>query len=147
MSDQVTCSAIVSFAQRLEEASSKFYEELAGKYAEGRETFLVFARECIKNKVLVTRTYQETISDALEACFIQMDLSNYPSEIALNEGQSYQVALEAAIKLEENAGRFYSDAAEQSKSLLATIPRAFKRAAERRNGRRARLKTILDKSK
>ncbi|UCE43971.1 MAG: hypothetical protein JSV57_00260 [Candidatus Bathyarchaeota archaeon] len=147
MSDQATCSAIISFAQRLEEASSKFYEETAGKYAEGREAFLAFAKECMKSKVLVTRTYQETISDALEACFIQMDLSDYPAEIALNEGQSYHGALETAMKLEENARRFYSDAAEQSKSLLATIPRAFKKAAERRNSRKLRLKTMLDKSK
>ena len=142
MSEQTTCSAIISFAEKLEGNSSKFYEELAEKYTEGKETFLVFIKESRKNKVLVTRTYQETISDALEACFIQINLSDYPAETTLKEGMSYLDALKIAIELEEKANKFYSDAAEQSKSLLATIPRAFKKVAERRNNRKLKLETM-----
>jgi len=144
MSEQTTCSAIISFAEKLEGNSSKFYEELTEKYKEGKEMLLAFIKESRKNKVLVTRTYQETISDALEACFIQINLSDYPAETTLKEGTSYLDALKIAIELEEKANKFYSDAAEQSKSLLATIPRAFKKVAERRNNRKLKLKTMLN---
>ena len=144
MSLQTTCSAIISFAEKLEGNSSKFYEELAEKYTEDKEIFLAFAKEGRKNRVLVTRTYQETITDALEACFIQINLSDYLTETTSKEGMSYLDALEMAIELEEKASKFYLDVAEQSKSLLATIPRAFRKVAERRNNRKLKLKSILD---
>jgi len=144
LSEQTTCSAIISFAEKLESNSSKFYEELAEKSEENKETFLAFAKEGMKNKVLVTRTYQETITDALEACFIQIDLSNYLAETTLKEDMSYLDALKMAIELEEKASKFYFDAAEQSKSLLATIPRAFRKVAEKRQNRKPKLKSLVE---
>ncbi len=144
LSEQTTCSAIISFAEKLESNSSKFYEELAEKSAENKEVFLAFAKESRKNKVLVTRTYQETITDALEACFIQIDLSNYLAETTLKEDMSYLDALKMAIELEEKASKFYFDAAEQSKSLLATIPRAFRKVAENRKNRKPKLKSLVE---
>ena len=144
LSEQTTCSAIISFAEKLESNSSKFYEELAEKSAENKETFLSFAKESRKNKVLVTRTYQETITDALEACFIQIDLSNYLAKTTLKGDMSYLDALKMAVELEEKASKFYFDAAEQSKSLLATIPRAFRKVAEKRNNRKPKLKSLVE---
>lgn len=144
LSEQTTCSAIISFAEKLESNSSKFYEELAEKSEENKEILLAFAKESRKNKVLVTRTYQETITDALEACFIQIDLSNYLAETTLKEDMSYLDALKMAIELEKKASKFYFDAAEQSKSLLATIPRAFRKVAERRNNRKPKLKSLVE---
>lgn len=143
MGEPTTCSAIISFAEKLEDNSSKFYEELAKKYTEGKETFLAFAKESRMNKVLVTRTYQETITDAIEACFIQINLSEYLAETTLKEGMSYHDALKKALELEEKASKFYLDAAERSKSLLATIPRAFRKVAERRNDHKLKLKSLL----
>jgi rubrerythrin len=144
LSEQTTCSAIISFAEKLEDNSSKFYEELAEKSAENKEIFLAFAKEGRKNKVLVTRTYQETITDALEACFIQINLSSYLAETTLKEDMNYLDALKMAIELEEKASKFYFDAAEQSKSLLATIPRAFRKVAERRKNRKPKLKSLVE---
>jgi len=143
----VTASAIISFAEKLEEGSSKFYEELAEKFVEGKETFLSFSKESMKNRVLVIRTYQETITDALEACFIKgLNLSDYLAETRLKEDMSYSDALKVAIELEEKASKFYSDVAERSKSLLATIPRAFKKVAKRRKSRKLKLKSLLESS-
>jgi len=145
MEEPTTASAIISFAEKLEDDSSEFYEELAEMYLQDRETFLAFAEEGKKNKVLLTRTYQETITDAIEACFSfrGLKLSNYLAEMTLTEGMSYSNALKMAIELEEKASNFYSDVAEQSKSLLATIPRAFRKVAERRNDRKLKLKSLL----
>jgi rubrerythrin len=144
VSEGVTCSAIITFADKLEDRSSKFYEDLAAKAAEKKEIFLAFAKESMKNKVLITRTYQETITDALEACFIQVNLSDYSAEATLAKDTNYIGGLKTAIKLEENASRFYQEAAERSQSLLATIPRAFKKVAERRSSRKAKLESLLE---
>lgn len=142
----VTASAIISFAERLEDDSSKFYEELADKFVEGKETFLAFAKKSKKNKVLVIRTYQETITDALEACFSfeGLNLSDYLAETTLTEGMSYSDSIKMAIELEAKASKFYSDVTERSKSLLATISRAFRKVAERRNNRKLKLKSLLE---
>jgi rubrerythrin len=141
----VTASTTISFAEKLEDDSSKFYKQLAEKHMENKELFLSFAEECRKNKVLVTRTYQETITDALEACFIKgVNLNDYMAETILAEDANYSTALKMAIELEEKAGKFYLDIAERSESLLATIPRAFRKVAERRNNRKLKLKSLLE---
>jgi len=144
----VTASAIISFAEKLEDDSSNFYKQLTEKYTEQKETFLSFVKEGENNKVLITRTYQETITDALEACFSFKGLNpnDYIVKINLTEDMSYSDALRMAIELEDKASKFYSDVAELSKSLLATIPWAFRKVAERRNRRKLTLKSLLDKA-
>jgi rubrerythrin len=52
-------------------------------------------------------------------------------------------ALERAIEMEEKIIKFYIDAAEQSKSLMADVPRAFKIVAKKRESRRSMLKSLL----
>jgi len=135
MRDQpVTASAVISFIQELEASSSSFYQELSERFPEYQEMFLGFAEDSTKNKVLVTRTYQETISDALEAgfSFEGLTLGDYVVDLTLSEGISLSVALETALDLEEKAIAFYLDVAERSQSLLATIPTVFRRVAKRR---------------
>jgi rubrerythrin len=140
----VTASAIVNFVEKLEDESAKFYRQLAEKYVENKELFLSFAEESRKNKRLVTRAYQETITDALEACFIRgINLNDYITETTLPEDASYSAALKMAIKLEEKAGKFYFHIAVRSESLLATITKAFRKVAERRNSRELKLKSLL----
>jgi rubrerythrin len=142
----VTASSIISFTEKLEDYSSKFYEQLAEIYTENKEIFLAFSKESRKNKVLVIRTYQETITDALEACFAfkGLNLNDYTVETTLTEDTSYSDALKMAVKLEQNASKFYLDTAERSKSLLATIPRAFRKVAEIRSNRKLKLKSLLE---
>ncbi|MBT9170736.1 MAG: hypothetical protein DDT18_01083 [Actinobacteria bacterium] len=47
--------------------------------------------------------------------------------------------------MEEKIIKFYSDAAEQSQSLMADVPRAFQMVAKKRDKRRAMLKSLLGK--
>jgi len=66
-----TASEGISFYKKLEDQSLKFYEELAynEKYAEGKETFLAFAKENKKHKAIVVMAYQYVITDAIETGF------------------------------------------------------------------------------
>jgi len=139
-----TVSAVISFAKKLEEDSAKFYEDLAKRYTEGREAFLSFVKENRGNVVYVERTYYGVITDALEGCFsfsISPDSYKFTTELA--EDISYSDALGKAIEIEDKIRKFYLDAAEQSRSLMADVPRAFERVAKKRKNRRTKLKSLI----
>jgi rubrerythrin len=142
----VTASTIISFAKKLEDDSLKFYKQMAEKYTKNNELFLSFAEECRKNKLLLTTTYEETITDALEACFVKgVNLNDYITETTIAKDTEYPTALKMAIKLEEKAGKFYMVTAEQSEYLLTTISRGLRKMAEIRNNRKIKLKSLLEK--
>ena len=143
-----TASAIISLVERLEDNATDFYQKLAQKYPENKETFLSFAEESKKNKVLVVRTYRETITDALEACFSFEGLNpkDYEAKATIGEKTSFPEALRIAIELEDKASKFYVKVAELSKNLLATIPAAFRKVAQKRNNRKQALESLLDKA-
>ena len=140
----VTASAVISFSQELESSSSRFYEELAQRFVECREAFLGFARDGNRNQLQITRTYQETITDALEASFSfqGLRLEDHLIELTIPVDMSLAKALGMAIDLEEKAVAFYEEVAERSRSLLATIPGAFRRVARRRRRRKAALEAM-----
>ena len=54
-------------------------------------------------------------------------------------------ALKKASEIEEKIMKFYSDAAEQSKSLMADVPRTFAMIARKRDNRISTLKTLVNK--
>ena len=150
MAENVTASAIISFAEELEDGSAAFYRQLAERFTAGQAAFLSFAKESEKNQTLVVRTYRETISDALEACFsfqgVNLDAHRSRTTGRLdNLGRSpdYATVLAAAIELEEQAVEFYQDMAERSQSLMATIPMAFRRVAKTRGKRKPKLQSLL----
>ena len=86
----------------------------------------------------------ETITDALEAgfSFQGLALQNYEVDVTLPEGIGLPQAVEKALALEEKAIAFYQDVAESSESLLATIPRAFRRVAKTRRRRVQKLEAL-----
>jgi len=139
-----TVSAVISLAKKLEEDSAKFYEDLARRYVKGRETFLSFAKGNRRNIVDIERAYYGVISDALEGCFsfnISPDSYKFTTELA--EDISFSDALGKAIEMEDKIIKFYLDAAEQSSSLMADVPRAFKRVARKRNNRKPKLESLI----
>ncbi|MCK4925853.1 hypothetical protein KAS10_00695, partial [Candidatus Aerophobetes bacterium] len=64
-----TASQIISFAKELEDKAAKLYQELAARYPEAKEVFLSFAKENKKNEIVVQRTYNEVVTDAIETGF------------------------------------------------------------------------------
>ncbi len=139
-----TASEVISFATKLENESAKFYEDLSQRYAKNVDVLLSFAKENGKNIIQIERTYYGVISDAIEGCFaFDIESDEYTFETVLAENTSYSDALGKAIELEEKVGEFYTVAAEQSKSLMADIPRAFEMVAKKRSNRTAKLKSFI----
>jgi len=139
-----TCSQIIGFTRELENTSAKFYEALSQKYAREEDVFLSFVKENKKYLAEVERTYYEVITDAIEGCFaFDINPDEYAFQTELPEKASYAEALGRAIEMEEKIQKFYSDAADQSKSLMADVPRALAMIARKRDNRIAILKTLL----
>ena len=142
MSDgPLTASAVMRFLDELEARSEAFYMALAEDMPEGSATFSRCAAACAKNRVQVARAYQETISDALEAgyAFEGLNLALYRDVPDPSDPGDLDEAVEMALALEERAALCYEDIADRAESLLATIPRVLRRAAQvrRRNARSA----------
>ena len=141
-----TTSEVLSLGRKLEEDSAKFYEELSRRYAKDKDVFLSFARDNRKNVTHVDRTYYGVITDAIEGCFaFKMNPDDYVINTELSEKASYPEALKRAIEMEEKMIEFYSVAAQQSKSLMADVPRALAIIAKKRDSRKEALKSLLSK--
>lgn len=145
--DLYTASAIMSFYNKLEEQSARFYEDLADneKYSEGKEVFLAFAREDRNHSEMVLRAYREVITDAFEAGFSFTGLheSDYRINTELTEDLSYSDILRRAIEIEEKLYRFCADVSEKSRGLLEDISHVFERVAKRKADRKLRLESLL----
>jgi len=139
-----TASAAISFAKKLEEDSAKFYEYLSRRYSKGADVFLTFAKENRKNIIQIDRAYYGVITDAIEGCFaFKINPDEYTFKTDLAKNASYYDALHTAAEIEEKMIKFYSDAAEQSKALMADIPRVFTLIARKREGRKSKLRSLL----
>ena len=139
-----TASEGVSFAKKLESDAAGFYEELARRHAPGAETFLNFAKENRKNITQVERAYYGVITDALEGCFaFNIETDNYTLPTALADGASGAEGIKQAIEIEKTTVAFYTEAAEQSKSLMADVPRTFMLVTRKREKRLAQLEELL----
>jgi rubrerythrin len=135
----------MSFSEKLENYTSDFYKKLAEKFHNEKHLFLAFVEESKKNNTILMRTYRETISDALEACFAfeTLQIKKYEVKKIDIEKMTYNNALKAAVKLENQASGFYYEIAERSRSLLATISTAFKKIAKKRREREEKIRSLI----
>ena len=141
-----TCSQIIGFTRELENTSAKFYEALSQKFAKEEDVFLSFVKENKKYSAEVERAYYGVITDAIEGCFaFDINPDEYAFQAELPEKVSYAEALDRAMEIEDKIIKFYSDAAEQSKSLMADVPRAFAMIVKKRGGRVSMLQSLLGK--
>ena len=140
-----TCSEVVSFTKNLENESARFYEELSRRYAADADVWRSFATENRKNIVLIERAYYGVITDAIEGCFaFQINPEDYVLDATVAPTTKYPEAIKKAISIEDSLIRYYTDAAEQGKSLMADMPRAFAALAKKRLIRRESLQSRLD---
>jgi rubrerythrin len=141
-----TCSGAISLSKGLENESVRFYQELAQKYETDKDLFLAFAKENGKFVVQIERAYYGVITDAIEGCFaFNLNPEEYQFKTALPKEISYTEAVGEALKMEEKILKFYQTAAEQSKHLMADVPRSFTLVAKKRTERIPKLKSLFEK--
>jgi len=140
-----TCSEVISFTRKLEEKNAAFYETFAKYHPQNSEVLLSMATENRKNITQVERAYYSVISDALEGCFVFcINPDKYSIPVQITEGEYFTQTLEKAIEMEGIAKRYFTDAAEQSRALIADVSRAFSIIARKRDSRISTLKSMLD---
>ncbi len=144
-----TAAAVIRFASDVEEKSAKFYDDSAKRHKEVAETFLSFVRENKKNVTFVKRTYYGVISDALEACFSFKGLTvdEFLFEAEFDEKAGLSEILKMSLEMENKIQKFYRRAGVLSESLLADVPRALRKVAEKRNERKQQLESLLDRTR
>ena len=138
-----TCSGAISLSRELENESAKFYQELSAKFEKDKELFLAFAKENAKYVSQIERAYYGVITDAIEGCFaFHINPEEYQVKVTLPSNATYPDALGKAVELEEKILKYYQVAAEQSKFLMADVPRTFTLVAKKRNERIEKLKSL-----
>jgi hypothetical protein len=139
-----TTAEVIGLAKSLEEESATFYRELAGSCTGAGDTLLSFADDNKKYVTQIDRAYYGVITDALEGCFsFNIDPDKYTLDTGISEDMPGADILHRAVAIEERIISFYTEAARQSESLMADIPRVFKMVARKRGERVARLRALI----
>lgn len=139
-----TASQVISFARQLEEDGAEFYKSLAKRFPENSELLLGLAAENKKGFSRIERAYYGVISDAIEGTFtFDIETERYAFKYDDTKKASFKDTLSAALEMENMNSAFYSKAAEQSKSLLADVPRAFLTMVKLKEERREKLSILL----
>ncbi len=139
-----TASEGITLARKLENDSAQFYEGLAKKYAPDAETFLTFAKENKKNIAQIDRAYYGVITDALEGGYaLNLDTDKYTLQTGIPEKAKYADLLKQAAAMEEKITGYYTEAAEQSRALMADVPRTFLLVVKKRDSRKAKLQELI----
>lgn len=141
-----TAAAVIRFATEVEEKSAKFYDDCAKRHGEIAEAFLSFVRENKKNVTFVKRAYYGVITDALEACFSFEGLKadEFCFEVEFDENAHLSDIVKTSLEMEDRIEKFYQKAGELSENLLADVPRALKKIADKRKKRKNELASLLD---
>jgi rubrerythrin len=143
-----TCSGAISLSRELENESAKFYQELSKRFEKDKDLFLAFAKENAKYISQIERAYYGVITDAIEGCYaFDLNPEDYQIKATPSKDASYSKALKEALAMEEKILKFYHVAAEQSKHLMADVPRNFTLVAKKRNERLTKLKGLLEQAK
>lgn len=141
-----TCSGAISLSRDLESDSARFYQALAQRFEKEKEFFFSLAKENEKYTKQIERAYYGVITDAIEGCFaFDLNPEDYRFKTDLPKETGYAEAVTEALKMEEILLNFYRVAAEQSKHLMADVPRAFLSVAKKRSERLGKLNALLGK--
>lgn len=140
----VTAAAVINFAAHLEDRSALFYKKLVDQFPDKADFLRSFVRESELNKVLVVRTYQETVTDALETgySFEGLSLDGVIPEEVWSDKADFAAAISSALGLERAASAFYIDVSSRSKTLLSTIYMAFRKVEGVRRKRLVKLESL-----
>lgn len=132
-----TMSAVMTFVSRMENDSSTFYGEHAERFPELKVQFQAWTKENKRFEKQVKQTYFGIITDTLESnfAFEGLDTDDYELELNLPDDADLSQVKGKASEIEAAIMAFYQKAAELSDTLMADIPRLFKKIAKKRQER------------
>lgn len=132
-----TASEAVSFSQEIEEKAAKFYEGLATIFPEQADFFNNMAKENRKFSKQLHRTYISVITDAIEGSYaINLDSDNFQFSNDTSEVNNLSDAIQKAKDIEHSIIKYYELAAEQSRALMADVPREMSIIVKKRKKNR-----------
>jgi hypothetical protein len=141
-----TASSFIRFYNELEDEVIGFYEKLLEdqRFSEYRDVFSSFIEESRGHKDLITRSYREVITDAMEAAFPlrSLDEGDYEVKTGSVKGQGVSDFLSDAVQVEGACRQFCLDACESLSGLLADVPEEFTLVAEKKSLRIKKLKSL-----
>jgi hypothetical protein len=141
-----TASAFISFYGRLEDEAKNFYESLIDddRFMQAKDTLTTFVKENKRHKERIQRSYQEVITDALEAAFPKKNLEekDYEIDTEIAEELAFSDIIKRAIDIEEKCYKFCCDAGDSLSGLLADVPEAFMWVAKRKKRRKEKLESL-----
>lgn len=143
MKELKTASSVVNYIIAIESASADFYGQSAAAYSELQNALEKLAKENRKYGKRIKKAYYSAVTDALETNF---SFKGLEAAVALPEAGVWESATHLqrrAIVLEKSVQSFYLEAANQSKGLLADVPKAIMRLAKERDKRIRTLETAL----
>lgn len=137
----------ITFHGNLEDKIKSFYENLAENESDiaARDIFLELAKENIKHKDMVLRTYREIITDAFEGGFpiTELDEKEYDLKTENMENVNLSDIINKAIEIEEISRRFCEDASKSINGLLVEVSQAFAWVKNKKQKRSQKLKNLL----
>lgn len=132
-----TASEAISFSKELEEKGAQFYEALAQSFKDYADIFHSFAKENRNFAKQIERTYFSVITDAIEGSYaVDVESDNFDFDTEFSSQSSLSEALQKAKDIENKIIGYYDQAAEQSKSLMADVPRQFNIVTKKRRNNR-----------
>ncbi len=139
-----TASAALSLARELESDEATFCEELARAYPQGAELFLTLSKENRKYIAHFERAYYSVITDAIEGGYaFNLQEEEWELDTTLTGDESFSKVVSRVLGMDGVISKFYTVAAEQSKGLMADVPKAFLYIVRKRKEREEKLKALL----
>ncbi len=128
-----TASEAVSFSQEIEEKGAKFYEGLASIFPDQADIFNNLAKENRKFSKQLHRTYISVITDAIEGSYaINLDSDSFHFSSDTSNINNLSDAIQKAKEIENSIIKYYEIAAEQSRALMADVPREMSKIVKKR---------------
>jgi rubrerythrin len=135
--------SIMSFAVDLEATDKAFYEAAASNpaCADYKDLLEAFAKDEKKNEKNMLRARSEHVTEMVLEPITDFFSDPFDSDREVTPDMGLAQIIARALELEENASRFYSQAAEKTRGL-AEISRVLAKTGKKRAAHKARLEEL-----
>lgn len=145
-----TTSETLSFIKDKEHQLIEMYILIKNRFPEFDTTGLLSTSiKEIKGYIQeLDRSYYSVITDALEGCFgFDLTAETYSTDADISKDHNCKECLQKVINAEKTLLALYKDAADQSASLLADVPRAMRIIYRKRTSRLEKINALKDAMK